>query len=98
MKAIRTTYNTFLLSKSNNVQIVAQGTVTHMIQNVFSRIPKPYGQNISPTSTISQSSLDTVDNNTSTPPKTKEGIQDDIRDSKDGKETDDSSNRYFYIT
>lgn len=39
LKAIRTTYNIFLLSKSNDVQIVAQGTVTHMIQNVFSRIP-----------------------------------------------------------
>ncbi|KAJ2994510.1 guanine nucleotide exchange protein for ADP-robosylation factor [Globomyces sp. JEL0801] len=41
LKAIRTTYNIFLLSKSNDVQIVAQGTVTQMVQSVFSRIPNP---------------------------------------------------------
>jgi brefeldin A-inhibited guanine nucleotide-exchange protein len=41
LKAIRTTYNVFLLSKSHDVQIVAQGTVTQMIQNVFGRIPNP---------------------------------------------------------
>jgi brefeldin A-inhibited guanine nucleotide-exchange protein len=39
LKAIRTTYNIFLLSKANDVQIVAQGTVTQMVQNVLSRIP-----------------------------------------------------------
>jgi brefeldin A-inhibited guanine nucleotide-exchange protein len=41
LKAIRTTYNIFLLSKSNDVQIVAQGTCLQMVQNVFSRIPNP---------------------------------------------------------
>jgi hypothetical protein len=41
LKAIRTTYNIFLLSKSAHVQMVAQGTVIHMVQNVLGRIPKP---------------------------------------------------------
>ena len=40
LKAIRTTYNIFLLSKSPNTQIVAQATLTQMIQAVFGRIPK----------------------------------------------------------
>lgn len=40
LKAIRTTYNIFLLSKSTHVQMVAQGTVLQMVQNVFGRIPK----------------------------------------------------------
>jgi hypothetical protein len=39
LKAIRTTYNIFLLSKSNDVQIIAQGTVLQMVQNVLGRIP-----------------------------------------------------------
>ncbi|KAL5039064.1 hypothetical protein BDV3_002220 [Batrachochytrium dendrobatidis] len=43
LKAIRTTYNVFLLSKSQDVQTVAQGTVTQMIQSVFSRVPRPPG-------------------------------------------------------
>ncbi|KAJ3273363.1 guanine nucleotide exchange protein for ADP-robosylation factor [Terramyces sp. JEL0728] len=41
LKAIRTTYNIFLLSKSNDVQTIAQGTVTQMVQNVLNRIPNP---------------------------------------------------------
>ena len=40
LKVIRTTYNIFLLSKSVHVQMVAQGTVTQMIQNVLGRIPQ----------------------------------------------------------
>ncbi|KAI8905469.1 hypothetical protein EDD86DRAFT_257459 [Gorgonomyces haynaldii] len=40
LKAIRTTYNIFLLSKTTHVQNVAQGTVIQMVQNVFGRIPK----------------------------------------------------------
>lgn len=43
LKAIRTTYNIFLLSKVVNVQIVAQATVTQMVQNVMGRIPKTAG-------------------------------------------------------
>ncbi|KAI9105732.1 hypothetical protein DFS34DRAFT_27501 [Phlyctochytrium arcticum] len=40
LKAVRTTYNIFLLSKSANTQIVAQATLTQMVQAVFSRVPK----------------------------------------------------------
>jgi hypothetical protein len=40
LKAIRTTYNIFLLSKSATTQIIAQATLTQMIQAVFGRIPK----------------------------------------------------------
>ncbi|KAI8812764.1 hypothetical protein BJ742DRAFT_552239 [Cladochytrium replicatum] len=40
LKAIRTTYNIFLLSKSANTQIVAQATLSQMVQAVFSRVPK----------------------------------------------------------
>ncbi len=39
MKAIRTTYNIFLLSKSANTQMVAQATLAQMIEGVFQRIP-----------------------------------------------------------
>ncbi|KND00748.1 uncharacterized protein SPPG_03863 [Spizellomyces punctatus DAOM BR117] len=40
LKAVRTTYNIFLLSKSANTQIVAQATLTQMVQAVFGRVPK----------------------------------------------------------
>jgi brefeldin A-inhibited guanine nucleotide-exchange protein len=40
IKAIRTTYNIFLVSNSTNVQAVAQGALTQMILNVYGRIPK----------------------------------------------------------
>ncbi|KAJ3127571.1 guanine nucleotide exchange protein for ADP-robosylation factor [Nowakowskiella sp. JEL0407] len=40
LKAVRTTYNIFLLSKSSNTQIVAQATLTQMVQAVFGRVPK----------------------------------------------------------
>ncbi|KAJ3412218.1 guanine nucleotide exchange protein for ADP-robosylation factor [Chytridiales sp. JEL 0842] len=40
LRAIRTTYNIFLLSKSATTQIIAQATLTQMIQAIFSRIPK----------------------------------------------------------
>ncbi|KAI9206768.1 uncharacterized protein BJ171DRAFT_18598 [Polychytrium aggregatum] len=40
LKAIRTTYNIFLISKSSSTQIVAQATLTQMVQAVFSRVPK----------------------------------------------------------
>jgi brefeldin A-inhibited guanine nucleotide-exchange protein len=41
LKAIRTTYNIFLLSKSEDVQVVSQGAVQQMIQAIFARIPVP---------------------------------------------------------
>ncbi|KAJ3087061.1 guanine nucleotide exchange protein for ADP-robosylation factor [Quaeritorhiza haematococci] len=44
LKAIRTTYNIFLLSKSANTQIIAQATLTQMVQAVFSRVPKDLPQ------------------------------------------------------
>ncbi|KAI8920934.1 hypothetical protein DFJ77DRAFT_506560 [Powellomyces hirtus] len=40
LKAVRTTYNIFLLSKSANTQIVAQATLTQMVQAVFGRVPQ----------------------------------------------------------
>ncbi|KAJ3219454.1 guanine nucleotide exchange protein for ADP-robosylation factor [Clydaea vesicula] len=40
LKAIRTTYNIFLLSKSANTQIIAQATLTQMVQAVYGRLPK----------------------------------------------------------
>lgn len=40
IKAIRTTYNIFLVSNSTNVQAVAQGALTQMVQNIYGRIPK----------------------------------------------------------
>ena len=40
IKAIRTTYNIFLVSNSTNVQAVAQGALTQMVQYVYGRIPK----------------------------------------------------------
>jgi brefeldin A-inhibited guanine nucleotide-exchange protein len=40
LRAIRTTYNIFLLSRSANTQIVAQATLTQMVQAVFGRVPK----------------------------------------------------------
>ncbi|KAI8592987.1 hypothetical protein BDZ88DRAFT_503867 [Geranomyces variabilis] len=39
LKAVRTTYNIFLLSKSASTQIVAQATLTQMVQAVFGRVP-----------------------------------------------------------
>ncbi|KAH6598916.1 hypothetical protein BASA50_003422 [Batrachochytrium salamandrivorans] len=56
LKAIRTTYNIFLLSKSQDVQIVAQSTVTQMIQNVFGRVPRP-AESSPPSAAISRSGL-----------------------------------------
>ncbi|KAJ3318645.1 guanine nucleotide exchange protein for ADP-robosylation factor, partial [Blyttiomyces sp. JEL0837] len=53
LKAIRTTYNIFLLSRSANTQVLAQTTLTQMVQAVFGRISKevclPSPTNISPT-------------------------------------------------
>ncbi|KAJ3290032.1 guanine nucleotide exchange protein for ADP-robosylation factor [Borealophlyctis nickersoniae] len=40
LNAIRTTFNIFLNSKSANTQIVAQATLTQMVQAVFGRVPK----------------------------------------------------------
>lgn len=39
VKAIRTTFRIFLLSKSSNAQIIAQATLTQMCQAVFSKCP-----------------------------------------------------------
>ncbi|TPX47651.1 hypothetical protein SeMB42_g02638 [Synchytrium endobioticum] len=41
LKAIRTTYNIFLLSKSPTTQLLAQSSLTQMVQAVFERIPRP---------------------------------------------------------
>ncbi|KAJ3414515.1 guanine nucleotide exchange protein for ADP-robosylation factor [Chytridiales sp. JEL 0842] len=40
LRAIRTTYNIFLLSRSTNTQIVSQATLTQMVQAVFGRVPR----------------------------------------------------------
>ncbi|KAJ3118784.1 guanine nucleotide exchange protein for ADP-robosylation factor [Phlyctochytrium bullatum] len=40
LRAIRTTYNIFLLSRSANTQIIAQATLTQMVQAVFGRVAK----------------------------------------------------------
>jgi brefeldin A-inhibited guanine nucleotide-exchange protein len=37
LKAIRTTWNIFLVSKSSQIQTVAQGSLTQMISTVFAR-------------------------------------------------------------
>ncbi|KAJ3387493.1 guanine nucleotide exchange protein for ADP-robosylation factor [Entophlyctis sp. JEL0112] len=47
LRAIRTTFNIFLLSKSPSTQIVAQASLTQMIQGIFGRIPlnvAPFGR------------------------------------------------------
>jgi brefeldin A-inhibited guanine nucleotide-exchange protein len=46
IKAIRTTYNIFLVSASATAQTVAQSALTQMVQNVFGRIPKLVKQEI----------------------------------------------------
>ncbi|KAJ3031004.1 UNVERIFIED_CONTAM: guanine nucleotide exchange protein for ADP-robosylation factor [Siphonaria sp. JEL0065] len=46
LRAIRTTFNIFLLAKSPATQIVAQAALTQMIQTIFGRVPKslaPFG-------------------------------------------------------
>ncbi|KAL7750673.1 guanine nucleotide exchange protein for ADP-robosylation factor [Sorochytrium milnesiophthora] len=48
LKTIRTTYNIFLLSRSQSIQTVAQGTLTQMMQIVFGRV-KPTAMPASPT-------------------------------------------------
>jgi brefeldin A-inhibited guanine nucleotide-exchange protein len=40
LKAVRTTYNIFLLSKSAPTQAVAQGALTQMVHHVFGRVPR----------------------------------------------------------
>lgn len=39
LKAVRTVYNIFLLSKSASTQAVAQGVLTQMVHHVFGRVP-----------------------------------------------------------
>ncbi|KAL1917906.1 uncharacterized protein VTP21DRAFT_3740 [Calcarisporiella thermophila] len=41
LKAVRTTYNIFLLSRNSANQVVAQGTLTQMVHQVFGRVPVP---------------------------------------------------------
>ncbi|TPX34074.1 hypothetical protein SmJEL517_g03259 [Synchytrium microbalum] len=66
LKAIRTTYNIFLLSKSPTTQLLAQSSLTQMVQAVFERIPRPPKQpiikpgNTSPTSPVSDGSSSSV--------------------------------------
>lgn len=40
LKAIRTVYNIFLLSKASSTQAVAQGVLTQMVHHVFGRVPR----------------------------------------------------------
>ncbi|KAI9357006.1 hypothetical protein DFJ73DRAFT_953328 [Zopfochytrium polystomum] len=40
LKAVRTTYNIFLLSKSVNAQTISQASLTQMVQAVFGRVAK----------------------------------------------------------
>ncbi|KAI9362470.1 hypothetical protein DFJ73DRAFT_620704 [Zopfochytrium polystomum] len=42
LRAVRTTYNIFLLSKSSSTQIVAQASLTQIVQGIFSRVPKSF--------------------------------------------------------
>ncbi|KAJ3215780.1 guanine nucleotide exchange protein for ADP-robosylation factor [Dinochytrium kinnereticum] len=46
LRAIRTTYNIFLLSKSANTQIIAQATLTQMVQAVFGRVAKDLANDV----------------------------------------------------
>lgn len=46
LKAVRTTYNIFLLSKSAQVQIIAQATLTQMVQAVYGRLPKDFAKTL----------------------------------------------------
>ncbi|KAJ3265244.1 guanine nucleotide exchange protein for ADP-robosylation factor [Chytriomyces hyalinus] len=41
LRAVRTTYNVFLFSKTPNTQMVAQATLQQMVTALFSRIPPP---------------------------------------------------------
>ncbi|KAI9136456.1 hypothetical protein BKA69DRAFT_1104037 [Paraphysoderma sedebokerense] len=56
LRAVRTTYNIFLLSKSPNIQTVAQGTLTQMIHIVFGRV---YSES-APSSTVRRQHLTTI--------------------------------------
>ncbi|SNX83936.1 probable SEC7 - component of non-clathrin vesicle coat [Melanopsichium pennsylvanicum] len=40
LKAVRTVYNIFLMSKSPANQAIAQGTLTQMVHHVFARVPR----------------------------------------------------------
>ncbi|KAN0064090.1 guanine nucleotide exchange protein for ADP-robosylation factor [Thecaphora frezii] len=40
LKAVRTVYNIFLMSKSPANQAIAQGSLTQMVHHVFARVPK----------------------------------------------------------
>jgi brefeldin A-inhibited guanine nucleotide-exchange protein len=42
LKAVRIMYNIFLISKSPNVQTVAQATLTQITSTIFNRIPMNY--------------------------------------------------------
>ncbi|ORY38126.1 Sec7-domain-containing protein [Rhizoclosmatium globosum] len=42
LRALRTTFNVFLLSRSPATQIVAQAALTQMIQSIFGRVPKGF--------------------------------------------------------
>ncbi|ORX43829.1 hypothetical protein BCR36DRAFT_360675 [Piromyces finnis] len=46
LKAVRTTYNIFLLSKSTTTQMIAQASLTQIVQEVFGRIPETPISNI----------------------------------------------------
>ncbi|KAJ3102351.1 guanine nucleotide exchange protein for ADP-robosylation factor [Phlyctochytrium planicorne] len=59
LRAIRTTYNIFLLSRSANTQIIAQATLTQMIQAVFGRVGKELASDVQSTA-VAEGSSDTV--------------------------------------
>ncbi|KAJ3072292.1 guanine nucleotide exchange protein for ADP-robosylation factor [Podochytrium sp. JEL0797] len=41
LRAVRTTFNIFLFSKSQNTQMLAQTTLQQMVQTLFSKVPAP---------------------------------------------------------
>jgi len=60
LKAVRTTYNIFLLSKSTTTQMIAQASLTQIVQEVFGRIPE------NPVSNIKNAIKEQVDDNSET--------------------------------
>ena len=60
LKAIRTVYNIFLLSKSPQTQIVAQASLTQMVQAIFGRVPKETAEGSSLTLTGADSNSSTT--------------------------------------
>ncbi|TKY88681.1 hypothetical protein EX895_002312 [Sporisorium graminicola] len=56
LKAVRTVYNIFLMSKSPANQAIAQGSLTQMVHHVFARVPRSASAGSGATSTSNSTS------------------------------------------